>query len=172
MRNFRLSSFLILGLTVLVACGGSGGSTSLSLEEYLQTVVDKEAETEQLVDALDAEFDVALETASDAEAVELYRGLLAEQADLAKGYLADLQRLEPPSVAGDAAVEYVLAFEALLAAVDATIGGTEGATTIAEVDEVFIETMTPGVFRVEAACLTLQQIADDNEVVIDLECSV
>ena len=172
MLRLRLTILLFLGLTVLVACGGSGGSTSLTLEEYLQTLVEKQAEAEQVAQALEAEFDAKVETVSDAEVAALYRGLLTESADLARGYLADLQRLEPPSVAVDAAVEYVRAVDALMAAIDATVSETEGATTRAEVDDVYFWAVSPAAVMIDEACLTLQQIADDNDVAIDLECEV
>ena len=161
-------------LTLLVAlapaCGGGDGGGS-TLEEYVQEFQRIKDDAESQSDAVEARLDQ--EPASAEDALELFSAAIGSFVDIATGVAQDLNGIEPPSEVSAlhddlvaAWAEGVDALEQLQADVEGLESPEDFLTLVPQIEEDF------GALddKTEQVCLDLQDVADKNNIDIDLEC--
>ncbi len=169
--KLRLSALFLIAaalLALIAACGGGGGE-ELTLEEYfrrIQALSDEVDERfEPLVEALNREFD------SEAEQIEANRVFFNADIPILIDFGDGLDDLDPPvevedpheeAVAGIAElVEFLQDFTDRLADVDST----------SELEELLDDPeLEAASGRFDQACFDLQDIADVNDIDMDLDC--
>lgn len=159
---------LALGL-IAAACGGGGGG-ELTLEEYFQRLDSSFEDADQRSGALQDEFPAAFQE------IEATQDALNGFGEILRDILSELDGLNPPT-------EVEAAHEELLAAGAAFAGLFQEFTDrVAELDTLSEFEELAGEFLAEDAefaaaderftdaCLALQDIADQNNIAVDLAC--
>ena len=82
-------------------------------------------------------------------------------------FSSDFRDLGPPAEVEDAHNEMLDAFDDFLASAANVIDGIEGVESESELQALFTN---PAFERFVAACLALQEIADENSIDVDLDC--
>ena len=167
-RRFALCGLALAAL--LLACGGEGTSSTGGYFERLEAL---DEEFDQRNDELAARFDELQQgtrAAEDevAQFVETFEDATAATRDFVDG----LTRLGPPSAVEEQHNQATKAGQAYVAtmtlALDSLDGAGDQSEAIAIVNEVFSSTQFE---RFDAACVTLQEAADENGADIDLDCA-
>jgi hypothetical protein len=158
---------------VAAACGGGGGGGALSLEKYFQRLEELDQAFDEKNDALSVQLQNELAAvASPEEAIEVLARLFRDEGlPTLQGFVDDLAALDPPSEAEDAHNEAVEAGREAVQALEDLIEQIESADTPAEVERLLTDDTTDPAFeRFDQACFGLQEVADDNDIAIDLNC--
>ena len=163
-----LSAALLLAFgTVAAACNGGGGG--LTLEEYFQRLETVSTEYEQRGDALNEGF--AEEFSSEEEQIRETQDFWKEFLVLLGQFVNGLDDIDPPAEAEAAHEESVDAGTEMLKTFREFVDQVAEAESVSELAEAFGD---PGFEvsgdRFEQSCVKLQGIADDNGIVVDLEC--
>ena len=168
-RLFVLLFIAVLLLALGTIAAACGDDDELTLEEYFQRVegLSDEADErfEPLVEALDQEFE------SEADQVEATRAFFNADIPILRDFVDALDDLDPPTevedphdeaVAGGAEmVEFLADFTDRFADVEST----------SELEELLdAPELEAASDRFDKACFALQDIADANGIVVDLEC--
>ena len=160
---------LLLTLGVIgTACGGGASS----LEEYFQEVEQLRGDVVGQSERLQDGFDRAINLADSEEAtVQAFRDFFTDASAIFAEFVTDIDALEPPDAVADAHREAVEAFEDSQVAISNFSARLNQVESEAELDGLF-ETFDsePAFDRFEEACLALQEIADDNDIAVDLDC--
>ena len=170
MRVTAIARFVAasLLLAAAVACRDDGGD-SMTLEEYfteLERIGDEAEARVEASDAPDVDPDASFGDQRDA-LVQLF-----EAGEAALGPTIDeMDELSPPDAVRDEHNEYVEAVRGLPDFIDGYIADVRAAGTQEELDDILTRPEEEAVFdRIDDACRTLQQIADENEIDVDLAC--
>ena len=161
----KVAPLLLASIAILLAgaCGGSG-EKSLTLEEYFQQV-------QPLVDELHTGEAPILATLGASQDPQHLKEALADYPAVVDPYLSGLRNLQPPEEAAEAHADAVRAGEEFTSAIATAIQDTQTATTaddfFAAANSVQIAIASEGM---SVTCGRLQQVADDNEIDIDLDC--
>ena len=160
-----IGALLVALGAIAAACGGG----ELSLEEYFQRV-----------DQAGDEFDTRIEGLEDAfpEAFEeptVTRDFFTAAVPIFRDFIDGLAAIDPPAAVEDEHNERVAAGEAFEERVGDLVNRLADVESASELEDLFDELeedpeFTAAEERFEAACLSLQGIADANGVGVDLEC--
>jgi hypothetical protein len=163
-----------IGLAVLagtMACSSGGG---LSLEEYFAQVEQLSDEMQTAGDDAQNELDEQLATAeSTEELIELLDQFLTTALAVAGDFSDSMSDIDPPSEVSDLHQQTIDSFDEGITALEEVQGDLQDVETEAELqefstdvgqrfDELDAET--------EETCNGLQEIADENEIDVDLQC--
>ena len=167
-----VAALLLAFGTAASGCGGDGDG-GLTLEEYFQRLEaaenDRAAQSEALQEESEQEFSEGF--ASEKEEIEATRDLFDAVTPVFGDFVDALADVDPPAEAQDAHEEAVDAGARLLAVfqdVADRLAEVESASEAEEVlDDSELETADD---RFDQACFTLQEIADANDIVVDLGC--
>ncbi len=172
---FLLPGALLLGLVALSAACGDGGE-ALSLEEYFQRL-----------DAIQEDVDARFEEQGDDEDPFDPDAPLEERVDALTGGLQDskailedaveaVQGLDPPAEVEDAHDEFVAALLGFLPSFDDFRDRAADVESESDLEELFSsldegsQEFQEAGERLDAACLAIQAIADQNNIAVDLNC--
>lgn len=164
---------LLLALaSVAAACGGGGAidpQDRQALEEYFQEVKAKSDEAEEKNQALvDG---VPLEFATEAEEIDATRRYVEGLAAIVTDFVAALEAIEPPPQVREAHEETVGAAEDWAGLLEDLGQQIQGVETVAELDKLFNDPAAGNANeRFGRGCQKLQEIADANEIAVDLGC--
>jgi hypothetical protein len=153
---------------------GGGGGDELSLEEYFQRTDTVFARSDQEIDALNAELEEALgpETTVE-EGIAAIESFLTDSLRVLSDAADDLEALNAPEEVKEQHEVFVGAVRDASGQSEAFLEGLRGVDTEAELEQLvteFDEETTRTQQEADAACLELQQIADDNGISVDLNC--
>jgi hypothetical protein len=159
---------LALVVVLAVACG-SGGEPSA--EEYFTQVDEIAARADLRSSELGEELDrlLALEAFSDEDRAAL-RVYIEAQEGLLSDFVTELEDLDVPEVAQPAHNEMVAAFTALRDAFDELPDRTASVQSPDDITEELLADVISISQRATAACLQLEQVAEDEGFAISLEC--
>jgi alkanesulfonate monooxygenase SsuD/methylene tetrahydromethanopterin reductase-like flavin-dependent oxidoreductase (luciferase family) len=156
----------VLALAVAApACGG------LTVEEYFDELRRFRAEFQARGDELTANMQADVQAAPSQEAaVELLRGFFEDLSGVLQDGIDELSALDPPSEVSDAHDQYVAALEKTRDQIDNILGEFDQMTP-EEMGNVFSSPeFTDIQAEAQEACRSLQGVADDQGIAIDLEC--
>ncbi len=154
---FAAGLALIAGAT---ACGGSDGESSL--ENYLQDV-------EKLSDDLGKDGS-AIEDDIDFEDPDSIRDGFGKFRDAADDFVRKIDGWDPPAEAQDAHEAVVDAGRETVSAIEEFIDDLEGVDSAEELASLSDAGLGEASERFVAACVRLQEVADDNEIDVALQC--
>ncbi|HLB62680.1 MAG TPA: hypothetical protein VJN50_08130 [Actinomycetota bacterium] len=156
----------VLALAIAApACGG------ITVEEYFAELqrfrVDFKARGDELTATMQS--DVQAATSEDA-AIELLRAFFQDLSTVLGDAIDDLSSLDPPSEVKDAHDQYVATLEKTQDEIDGILEDFDQLTP-EEIGNVFASPeFTDIQSQAQEACRSLQAVADDNAIEIDLEC--
>ncbi len=167
---------LLLAFGAIAAACGGGGDGELTLEEYFQELGRLNASVEERVDAIYeaafAEFDEAdFESLALEEQVRVFKDLADAFPPVVDDFLDDAKDLDPPAEVEDLHNDLVRAGDALLEVFQDLAVQIDEVQSQAELDA-----LTEGgpseaaTERFDQACFPLQEIADENDIEVDLMC--
>ena len=160
---------LLLSFATLAAACGDDGET-LTLEEYFQRLDAVDNEADERGQALEDEFPQAFEEPKPTQ--EFINSLTA----LVRDFVDSLEQIDPPAQVEDAHNDAAAAgtdFAQVLEEAAPQIEGVESASELEEMlGDLFAEDseFAAADEQFTNSCVALQQIADDNEIDVDLEC--
>jgi hypothetical protein len=147
----------------LVACGG-GSDKPLTLEQYFEKI-------DTLTQELRDKETPILDTLGTSDEVGRLKGALGLYPDAVEEYLSGLQDITPPAEATEAHANAVTASEQFLETLNQAVEDTRNAATVdnffAAADAVSISVSSESM---TVSCAGLQQVADAQNVDIDLSC--
>jgi hypothetical protein len=164
---------IIVGLAISlvaggVACGGSGPT----LSEYMKSAERLDQEHETKAEPLRTNLDTILgnlqpDDKVPSEAVGILTSLFNEEADFAD----NIQKLDAPKEAQDIQNEAVAALQAEVVYGRSVVAGITADTTFGEINDKFENDQGAQVNqRRTDACLSLQHLADNNNIAVDMTC--
>ena len=170
---------LLLGATLLVLgiiAAACDGDERLTLEEFFQQgqAIDDDFEErfERLFDDFPDEDDD--EFFSNEENLPLYKGTFVQFPVIFGEFFDELETLNPPSEAEDAFDELLTSGREVVEAQEGALIRIEEAESFAEVERITDEFDAENQAvqeRYQAACQSLQEIADDNGIVANIDCA-
>lgn len=164
-----LAAFVVAFAGLVSACGG--GDSQLSLEEYFEVLEDVLMDADDSGNKLGEEFVENLEDADDdEEEVEAYLDFFDESLALIKAVRDDVDGLNPPDEAEAEHDDFVEATDSLAEAFEEVVEDAEDADSGSEIEDLLDEAddLTEAGEDVERACADLQEIADDEDIDVDL----
>jgi chromosome segregation ATPase len=154
--------------------GAADGGDEPSLEEYFEQVDTIFESSDQEIDDLNTELETAIDEATTVEdQVQALDDFLSQSVDILSGAVEDIEAIEPPDEAQDPHDAFIAAVRGGIESTEGLRDDLEGASGEAEVNTVieeFAEEITQIQQVADSACLDLQQIADSNNIVVDLNC--
>ena len=161
-------SFMLVFGAIAAGCGDDGGGGALTLEEFFQRVDELDNDFE----ARSAEIDAEFEELSEEEALDQGPDLLGRQAELVGDFIDGLSELDPPEEASDLLEEAVSAGRNVADTFDGLVAELEDAQSL---DDLFSFFEDPDFMaargRFSQVCFDAEQLAADNDITIDLNCS-
>lgn len=173
----RAAGVLVGALSLLLvansACGGGG--SELSLEEYFQEMGAIAQELDEKQSDLAERYDEDVNAAADEEEVlQLTAQFFEDGAGQTRAALDKVKKLNSPSEVREAHKEFVAAGEALVALFPDVIRRARDAKSAKDIEALVDELGGPPFSdagnRSDEACLALQEIADENNIDVDLTC--
>jgi len=170
-RFLMLVLAIVAGSLLLAACGGGGGGEELSLDEYYQQF-----------DGIEENIKTGIATLEEnqtegviGEDVEATRNYIDGYLDVVEQGLNDMEALKPPAEAKDAHEELVAALSSMVPQWKDLSEKLADAETTSELQEVLLEAQNETAWQESSqqyadACATLQGIADENGIVVTLDC--
>ena len=153
---------------IAAGCDGNGGGDALTLEEFFQRVDELDNDFE----ARSAEIDAEFEELSEEEALDQGPDLLGRQAELVGDFIDGLSELDPPEEASDLLEEAVSAGRDVEEIFAGLIAESEDAQSLDDLFSFFEDPdFTAGRARFSQVCFDAEQLAADNDITIDLNCS-
>lgn len=158
-----------LAAAAAISCGGG---PSASLTEYFGDLEAVNTDTRSRQIQADSEFDAVLSSSSYSNAVrEGFASYLAEQRDIALLYADRASELDPPEEARDLHAAAIAAYLDFAETIDGVIGTVGQARTLDQLVGALGNTEAiEAAAMTSAACLALQQLADDKGVSVNLKC--
>lgn len=174
MKSCLSRSLLIAGLLLGVAAaacggGGDGGAVELSLEQYFERVASLTADLEERTASLDQQLEQEFE--SDVAEIEAVRDAFATVLPIFGDFIDDLDELNPPEEVADLHGELVAGFADLVDGFEDLIDQLVNIESAAEFSALLFDPDSgfgSAIEQLEAVCLELQSIADDNGIEADL----
>ncbi len=170
--TLALITTLLLALGVAAAACGGGGGGALTIEEYfqqLQALNDATDEhSEELEEAFDADF---LAAGSEEGVLQAFENFFTGSLPIFEDFIEGMEDLNPPAAVEDAHNQSVEGSVELLAVVQNVLAGLDDVDSTTDLEALFEEEgfFTAGE-RLDAVCFDLQEIADENEIDVDLDC--
>lgn len=163
-------AFVLVAMLSSLAAACSGGTDELTLREYFAQLQTQNDEAEQRSAPAEAEFEQGFASASSlAEQIQVskafFRLALLEIEDSVK----DFNELDPPSEAAEAHDELRDGLEDAARFAEDLIDQFDSAESEADLLALFgdyVSAFEP----LEAPCLRLERIADDNGIEFDIDC--
>ena len=162
---------LLLAFGVIaVACDGSsgGGGEPLTLDEYFQRLEALSVEAVERSEALGE--DIAEETSStlsEEERLEVIRKFLDATLPITEDFVDRIRDLNPPTEIEDEHNRALEAHADVLSVLTEYLNEHPEVESESELQALFTN---PAFERFVAACLALQEIADENSIDVDLDC--
>ena len=171
-RSLILALIATLLLTVSALAASCGGEEALTLEEYFQQVEALKATAEERAtefeDAFDAELDAA---ASEEERLAVLEDNFTNIQPIFTAFVDGLNDLAPPAAVEELHKEYVDASAEFLASIEEVFSGLSDLEPAAGLESLFEDTdLDQAGVRFVETCAALQDIADENEIDVDLDC--
>jgi hypothetical protein len=166
-RVLGFLSVTALLLAVGAIAAACGGEEQLTLEEYFPQLDALAENTNAQLDALEAKYPQAFQDPDQTrDALEEANVILND----AFGQLDDMNPPDEVKESHDEFRESVEARRAVLQAISDQLVEVESPSELLQALEPQADEIDAANARIEAACLALQGIADDNGIVVDLEC--
>jgi hypothetical protein len=149
---------------IAVACGGE---EQLTMEEYFPQLDALAESTNSQLDALDQKYPQAFQDPDET------RAALEEANTILNDAFSQLDDMNPPDEVKQAHDEFRASVgerRATLQAISDQLVEVETPAELLQALEPQADELDAANARLEAACLALQGIADDNGIVVDLEC--
>lgn len=167
-------SLVIAVLLAAVSLGvaGCGSSEEMTLDDYFQEITTIRDKAEQRMDRLSIEVagDVGPSTPED-ELTRLAMDMMRRGLPITAELVEELKDVDPPGAVEDAHAELIDAGDASVGALEGFLEQAEGVETMAELDELLADESIVAVNeRAIQACIVLQDIAEANDIDVDLEC--
>ena len=170
--NFLRLAFPAILLAAMAAfaaaCGGSG--ETLTLEEYFQRLDAVDNEADERGQAIEDEFPQAFEEPKPTQ--EFINSLTA----LVRDFVDGLEQIDPPAQVEDAHNEAAAAGTDLAQVLEEAAPQLESVESASELEDVIGDVFAENSEfaaadeRFTNSCVALQQIADDNDIDVDLDC--
>ncbi len=174
--RLRTIGFLALASTLAAAaaCGGGGGD-GLSLEEYFTRMEAISQDADQASSDLEAQFGDEISAAeTEEEQLKIAAGYFEDSADQTRAAFDKVKALKPPKDVKKEHAEFVAAADELVKLFDEVVQRARDAETAADFEDLTADLDNPPYTdandRADAACFALQDIADQNDIDIDLSC--
>lgn len=166
---------LLLAFGVIaVACDGSsgGGGEPLTLDEYFEQMEAIIASADETFAQIETESEQKFEEAqSEEEALGVLGDFFTALVPVLEEFSSDFRDLGPPAEVEDARNEMLEAFDDFLTSAASVIDGIEGVESEDDFDALLEDSgFNAADDRLDAACLVLQEIADENSIDVDLDC--
>jgi hypothetical protein len=174
MNKLVFAAFMVAAFVALaiggVACGDDDGD--VTVEEYMKNAEQLDQEHEAAAGPIRAELDAAM---ADLQPDDLMpsevAGVLTRLFDQEDEFASKIEDLDTPDEAKAIRDEVVAALQAEVTYGRDVIAGMTDATTLADLQVKFEgEDGAQIEERRSNACLSLQQLADDNNVDVDMTC--
>ena len=170
MRLVRYAAAAVL-LALMAACNGGDGGDSLTIEQYFAELERIGNDAQARIDEIDLpelDADASFEESRDALA-----DFFAASTEVSGDAIGEVQNLEPPAEVEDEHDRYVESLGEIPEISSDLEQRIRDAETEEEYEEVVGNENPLGAVgdEVTAACDALQQIADDNEIEVDLGCA-
>jgi hypothetical protein len=170
-----LAAVALVGLGwAAAACNGGGGGDGgpLSLADYFTEYEKIDNKAEDATADLEREFDASLSATTIDDTVRFdLQEFYNRQIDIRQTYVDDVSDLVPPEEARAAHDASVTTYQAVLDAFTGIIDDLGQAQTTDDLEVIFTnEAVTSAVQAANKACIDLQQIADNNNINVNLEC--
>ena len=171
-RSLLLALIAALLLTVGALAAACGGKDSLTLEEYFQQLDALHDTADERSEELSEAFDVELAAAaSEEDALAVLEDFLKSTRPLSSTFVDGLSDLNPPAAVEELHNEYVDGSAELVASIEEVIDRFDDLDGVADLDGLFEESgFIQAGERLDETCAALQDIADKNEIDIDLDC--
>ena len=166
-----LLALVVSVTTAIVGTIACGGDEKLTLEEFFQQSDAIYADAGMRALALTREFNGAQD-----EDIQTYSVFVRKNAVLFAEFIDELETLNPPSEAEDAIDEFLTAGSEFAESQEGLADLLGEAESFTELSQLSQESEAASAFsasqeRYQDACRSLQEIADANGIVADLECS-
>ena len=163
---------LMIIAALALAAAGCGGGPSASLTEYFADLESLNADLRLRQQQADSEYDAVLSSATYSDTVrEGFASYLAEQRDIALLYADRAGELEPPEEARDLHAAALAAYLDFAETIDGVVDTVGQARTLDQLVGALGNTdAIEAAATTTAACLALQQLADDKGVSVNFEC--
>ena len=158
---------LAFGAFTAVACGDD----SEALKEYFDRVAAADEQIDQQLEALENPTD--REFASAEEELAAIQGFYNATPPLIRDFISVLEEIDPPAEVEDAHKEVVDAARASAEEWEAQADQLNEAESLRDlIAKLFVENLALKAAgeRFAEACLAVQDIADENEIDVDLDC--
>jgi hypothetical protein len=164
-----LTGLLALALAFAAGCGGGGDA--LTLEEYFDEVLALSETFDAEGSALEEQFNAENPT-TDEERIELAEEFFNEALTVLEEFVGGFEDLDPPPETEAAHEETVSAGNAAIDSLHEIIDQVGEAETQAELEELFVQFLGTGTAfdTFSKTCFSLQEIADDEGIDVDLLC--
>ena len=158
--------FLAFG-AIAAACGGDG---ALSIEEYFQQLDELDDEQAMRESELEAQLG-DFEALEEAEALARIRDLFPQFVTSFEDFVDGLADLDPPEEAADLHEEAVSAGREVVRLFGEAADEVENAQSLDDFFSLFESgELNAAIERFDQACFDLQEVADENDIVVDLSC--
>ncbi|MDZ4278247.1 MAG: hypothetical protein U1B78_03815 [Dehalococcoidia bacterium] len=178
MRGRFLPGAIVIGL--LFAFGGlmggcvfGFGGGQLTLEEYFEELEQISKDVDDRAAELEDDFDKSLDAADgDEEEVEAYLTFFDESLAALEDARDDVDGLSPPDEVEAEHGDFVEAADAAVEAFGELIDEAQDADSGSEIDELLVDdqSLADAGEELDDACFALQDIADDEDIDVDLDC--
>ncbi len=178
MKRRVLGFLLVTALLAAVAsfataCGGGGGD-ELTLDEYFQQLQAIGDDLEEQGNALEAEIEGAFTAETSAEeAIAALEAFLTEGVEVFQEALAEIEDMNPPSEAKDAHDRFVESARTRVDLIENLAESVGEAETLEDLQQVITDLADVQLeeeTRLQEACHSLEQIASDKGLQLDLNC--
>ena len=164
---------LLVGLAAFgVACKNGGGG-GLSLEEYFQKVDEVQENNDATFATQEASQGEPAADASGEELAALLRDSITASADTLRDTASKADDIDPPDEVAGPHADIVAAINASVAALDDMADAIPDTVTLADMEQgTFFdnEELNAAFDSLATACNTLETIAADNGITVDLNC--
>lgn len=170
-----LAGVVSMALVAGAACGGGGGGSALTLEEYFQQMETIAGDLDQRSNELSDRYDQDVNNAaSEEEVLKLTAQFFEDGAAATRSALDRVEKLRPPSEAKDEHEEFLAAGRAIVDLFDGIIERAKAAKSADDIQALGNDLDNPPYSdaskRADDACFALQEVADQNNIDVDLTC--
>ena len=165
---------LLVGLATL-GCGLRNSGGGLSLEEYFQKIDEVQNNNDATFATQEASQDEPSADATGEELAAFLRDSITSSADVLRDSAADADDIDAPDEVAGPHADIVAAVNDAVAALDDLADAVPDTLTLADLEnpdaEFFnSEALNTAFDSLATACNTLEQIAADNNITVDLAC--
>lgn len=169
-----LASAIALAALAGAACGGGGGS-ELSLEEYFKQMEAIAQDLDQRSNDLSERYDQDVNNAaSEEEALKLTVQFFEDGAAETRSAVAKAEKLNPPPAVKAEHQEFLAAARGIVDLFDGIIERARQAESVEDIQALSDDLDNPpysdASSRADEACFALQDVADKNNIDVDLTC--